>query len=135
MCTSTVEDALALPVHPAMAIVLEPVPRSGMAASLELVAAGHGPGGGGVEPEPVNSKEFGEPVPGLVILFGVPFAVIVLCTCAGVIDGLADRISAAAPTTCGVAIEVPLIVFVAVSLVFHDDVMFTPGAKMSVQVP
>ena len=37
--------------------------------------------------------------------------------------------------TCGVAMEVPEIVFVAVSLVFQDEVMLEPGAKMSRQVP
>src|SRR5919198_5699255 len=57
------------------------------------------------------------------------------CTVAGEALGLADRYSAAAPATCGVAIEVPLIVLVAVSLVSQDEVMLTPGAKMSVQVP
>ena len=31
--------------------------------------------------------------------------------------------------------DVPLIVFVAVSLVFQDEVMLEPGAKMSTQVP
>ena len=56
-------------------------------------------------------------------------------TCAGVAEGFASRYSAAAPTTCGVAIEVPEIVFVAVGLVYHDDVMFTPGPKMSTHVP
>ena len=43
--------------------------------------------------------------------------------------------SAAAPVTCGVAIEVPLIVLVAVLDVYHDDVMLEPGANMSTQVP
>lgn len=43
--------------------------------------------------------------------------------------------SAAAPTTCGVAIDVPLIVLVAVSLVFQAEVIDEPGAKMSRQVP
>ncbi len=43
--------------------------------------------------------------------------------------------SAAAPATCGVAIDVPLIVFDAVSLVFHADVMLVPGANRSVQEP
>jgi len=56
-------------------------------------------------------------------------------TCCGVHDGFADATRAAAPATCGVAIDVPLMVLVAVSLVFHADVMFTPGAKMSRQVP
>jgi hypothetical protein len=36
---------------------------------------------------------------------------------------------------CGVAIDVPLIVLVAVSLVFQSEVMFTPGAKRSTHVP
>ena len=31
--------------------------------------------------------------------------------------------------------EVPEIVLVAVSLVFHDEVMLEPGAKISTQVP
>jgi hypothetical protein len=31
--------------------------------------------------------------------------------------------------------EVPLIVFVAVLLVYHEDVMPTPGAKKSTQLP
>ena len=33
--------------------------------------------------------------------------------------------------TCGVAIDVPLMVFVALSSVSHADLMLTPGAKMS----
>ena len=49
--------------------------------------------------------------------------------------GFVSRNKAATPATCGVAIEVPEIVLVAVSLVFHDDVMLLPGAKMSTQVP
>ena len=43
--------------------------------------------------------------------------------------------SAAAPATCGAAIDVPLRVRRAVSLDQVDDVMPTPGAKMSRQVP
>ena len=38
---------------------------------------------------------------------------------------------AAAPATCGVAIDVPEMVLVAVSLVFQPAVMEEPGAKMS----
>ena len=56
-------------------------------------------------------------------------------TCAGVADGFEPRYSAATPATCGVAIDVPLIVLVAVSLVFQAEVMSRPGAKMSVHVP
>ena len=51
-----------------------------------------------------------------------------LFACAGVADGLLARYSAAAPATCGDAIEVPLMVLVAVLLVYHAEVMFEPGA-------
>ena len=61
-------------------------------------------------------------------------------------DGAADRrggwrrrspcrYSAATPVTCGVAIDVPLIVLVAVLLVYQAQVMPTPGANRSTQVP
>src|SRR5699024_6881711 len=90
---------------------------------------------GVLPPVLTNSSRFGEPVPGLVILPVVALPIIVEATCAGVAQGVSPRISAAPPTTCGVAIDVPLMVFVAVSLVFQDEVMFWPGAKMSVQVP
>ena len=56
-------------------------------------------------------------------------------TSAGVADGFADRYSAAAPVTCGVAIDVPLMVFVAVFELYQSDVMLTPGALMSTQLP
>ena len=60
---------------------------------------------------------------------------IALATVAGDAAGLPCRYSAATPATCGVAIDVPLIVFVAVSDVYHADVMLEPGAKRSRQVP
>src|SRR6476660_265118 len=60
---------------------------------------------------------------------------IAAATCAGVAVGFVSRNNAATPVTCGVAIDVPEIVLVAVSLVLHADVMLLPGAKMSTQVP
>jgi hypothetical protein len=36
---------------------------------------------------------------------------------------------------CGVAIEVPLMVFVAVLLVYQAEVMLEPGANQSTQLP
>ncbi len=48
---------------------------------------------------------------------------------------MSARYSAAAPATCGVAIEVPLMVFSSESLPIQADVMLLPGAKMSTQVP
>jgi hypothetical protein len=36
---------------------------------------------------------------------------------------------------CGVAIDVPLIVFVAVALVYQAEVIESPGANQSTQLP
>jgi len=56
-------------------------------------------------------------------------------TFAGVADGLTPSSNAAAPATCGQAMEVPEIVLVAVSEVDQDEVMEVPGAQMSKQEP
>ena len=82
-----------------------------------------------------NSSRLGEPVPAFVTLFGVELLMIAAVTVAGEALGFVSRNSAATPATCGVAIDVPEIVFIAVSLVLHDDVMLLPGAKMSRQAP
>ena len=87
---------------------------------------------------PVNgeySKRLGEPVPALVTTLAVAVLVNAVPTAAALAPGLFCKYNAATPTTCGVAMLVPLIVLVAVSLVFHDDVMLEPGAKISTQVP
>ncbi len=84
---------------------------------------------------PVYRRRFGDPVPGLVTLPVVALPSSAVSTCAGVADVFVCKYSAAAPTTCGVAIDVPLIVLVAVALVDHAEVMLEPGAKMSTQVP
>lgn len=49
--------------------------------------------------------------------------------------GFADNTSAATPATCGVAIEVPEMVFVAVFDLCHAEVMLDPGAKRSTHDP
>lgn len=74
-------------------------------------------------------------MPTLVTTLGVELATRLSRTWAGVYDGFAASVSAAAPTTWGVAIDVPLIVLVAVLLLYQADVMLTPGARMSTQVP
>jgi hypothetical protein len=56
-------------------------------------------------------------------------------TCAGDAAGMSWRNSAAAPATCGVAIEVPLMVAEPVSFPPNADVMSPPGAKRSMHVP
>src|SRR5689334_4548635 len=91
--------------------------------------------GGGPPLNNEKSKRFGEPVPGLVTWFKVEPLTIAAVTVAGDAVGFVSRNNAATPVTCGVAIDVPEIVFVAVSLVFHDDVMLLPGAKISTHVP
>src|SRR5687767_5370953 len=54
---------------------------------------------------------------------------------AGVAEGSLARRRARAPATCGVAMDVPLMVLVAVSLPIQAEVTLSPGAKMSTQVP
>src|SRR5262245_21003310 len=108
-------------------------PLSGIETSVPLVP--EQVGGGGGEPPATNSSRFGEPAPGFTMTPGVASATSRSRTCCGVKVGFADRTSAAAPAVCGVAMEVPLSTAVAVSDVIHADVMFTPGANRSRQVP
>src|SRR6266508_531530 len=131
MCTSIVEVAEAARLQPEMVMELNTAaPASGIDTLVPLVPL-QPVGGGGVAPLLTNSSRFGEPVPGLPTTPVVASATIRSRTCCGVRLGLPPRINAATPATCGVAIEVPLMVLVAVSLVDQDEVMPTPGAKMS----
>src|SRR5688572_6054096 len=60
------------------------------------------------------------------------------CTSPGVAAGNIPRYRATAPATCGAAMEVPLIIPVAllsVQKAVQVDVMSTPGANTSRQVP
>jgi hypothetical protein len=52
-----------------------------------------------------------------------------------VAEGFFSKKRAAAPQTWGEAIEVPLMVLVAVGEVIQAEVIKLPGAKTSVQVP
>lgn len=56
-------------------------------------------------------------------------------TSTGLKVGDCARTCAAMPVTWGVAIEVPLMVFVAVAVVDHADVINDPGANKSTQLP
>ena len=91
--------------------------------------------GGGAPVNNEKSKRFGDPVPALLTWFRVELLMMAAVTVAGEALGFVSRNNAATPVTCGVAIDVPEIVLVAVSLVFHDAVMLLPGAKMSTHVP
>lgn len=81
------------------------------------------------------ARRFGDPVPALVTTPGVAPATMASATPDGDIEGSASRCRAAIPATWGVAIEVPLTVLVAVSLVGHAEVIPDPGAKTSRQLP
>lgn len=78
----------------------------------------------------VVDSRFGEPTLPLVALANSESR-----TCCGVASGASWRWSAAAPAVCGTAIDVPLIAFVAESLVYVAEVMPTPGANRSRQAP
>src|SRR6266571_3726482 len=76
-------------------------------------------GGGGCEdaPPPVYRSRFGDPVPMLASTPLVALLVKARATSAGEAAGFVSRYSAAAPATWGEAIEVPLKIAVATSLV------------------
>ena len=84
---------------------------------------------------PIYKRLAGDPMPALMTMFAVALFSNAVATAAGVAKGSPARYSAAAPATCGAAIEVPLIVFVAVVDENQDDVMLTPGAKRSTHDP
>lgn len=81
------------------------------------------------------SNLFGLPAPAPVTTPGVACPTIAAVTCATVLVGFSLRKSAATPTRCGVAIDVPEMMFVATSLVFQLDLICDPGANRSTQAP
>ena len=81
------------------------------------------------------SSRFGEPVPAFVTTFVVALLTSALRIVVDEADGFACLYSAAAPATCGEAIEVPLSVAVAVFELNHADKIPEPGAKISRHVP
>ena len=81
------------------------------------------------------TKRFLEPVPMALRRSAVAFVVRKALTAEGDAVGLAASANAATPVTWGVAMDVPLMMFVAVALVFQAEVMLVPGAKISTHVP
>jgi hypothetical protein len=65
----------------------------------------------------------------------VAFVVKKAATEAGEAVGLAASTKAATPATCGDAMEVPLLMLVAVAPLLEAEVMLVPGAKISTQLP
>src|SRR4051794_13364523 len=80
------------------------------------------------------SSRFGEPDPRPVTTPVLAEVRSASATEAGDAEGKAWRYSAAAPATCGVAIEVPLRVLVARFPVFQAEVIPEPGANRSTHV-
>lgn len=91
-----------------------------------------------VDGSPLASEKaslLGDPVPTEVSRLGDALISTKETTAAGVACGLACNASAATPATWGDAIEVPLMVLVAVVLPIQAEVMLEPGAKISTQLP
>src|SRR5690606_4972469 len=134
MFTSTARSDGALPEMPETVTGDSTVDRSEMVTPS--VFSKRSPGGGGVvPPSPTYSRRLGEPLPGLPTTPLVAAEVSAVETCAGLAEGLSARYRAAAPATCGLAMEVPEMVLVAVSLVRQAEVMEEPGANRSSTEP
>src|SRR3712207_4029636 len=88
---------------------------------------------GGVLPPPMYSSRLGEPAPSPESFHALALPRMALPTVAGAADGLPCRYSAAAPATCGLAMEVPSMVLVPPYS--HALVMYSPGAYRSTQLP
>src|SRR5690606_13894925 len=130
MFTGTFRAEGALPETPVTVIGGSTVDRSLIRYSVEIGKVL--PGGGVVAPlPPTCRRRFGEPLPGLPTAPETEFASSAEVTWAGVAEGLSARYRAAAPATCGVAIEVLEMLLVALSPVCQAEVMDEPGAKMS----
>src|SRR5690606_23389338 len=136
MSTATFADDEAFRLQLDSVIVLvTALPASGIATSVSFVPLQLPGSGAVVPPRPVLGGTYGEPEAGLLTLPGEPLETRWSRTVCGEADGLSARYSAAAPATCGVAIDVPLIARESESDPIHADVMFEPGAKMSRQLP
>src|SRR5688500_4360655 len=83
----------------------------------------------------VLSSRFGVPAPGAAMTSVLVWASSFAETSAGLSAGFADSRSAAAPATCGAAMEVPLMVAFAVVELMPADAMPAPGAYRSTQGP
>ena len=84
---------------------------------------------------PVYSTRFGEPAAKPVMASGVALLTINAAICAGVAVGSDCNSNAAAPATCGEAIEVPDSKRDALDEAIVADRMLTPGANKSTHDP
>src|SRR5690606_535864 len=135
MSTSTARSLGALPEMPETVTGDSTVERSPMVTPVVFSKRSPGGGGGVVPPSPTCSRRLGDPLPGLPTTPEVAAAVRAEETWAGVAEGLSARCRAAAPATCGLAMDVPEMVLVAESLLFQAEVMEEPGANRSSTEP
>src|ERR1044072_8763978 len=111
MSTVTLLAVEAVPSQPLISVALvTAAPASGMDTREVLATASQVPGSGSGSPPPVpvNSSRFAEPAapaPAGVFLAGVALPVSPVPAPAGAASGWSARYSAAAPATCGVAID------------------------------
>lgn len=90
---------------------------------------------GVIDPSPTYKSKFGDPTPALPTTPCVAWATSCAETAAGDKDGSLSNNRAAAPATCGAAMDVPLSSLEAVSLETPAERMPTPGAKTSRHCP
>jgi hypothetical protein len=83
----------------------------------------------------MNTSRLGEFVPAEVMIPVVALVAIAEANCAGVNAPFNCKVSAANPATCGLAIDVPEMVLVAVVDPIHADAIDTPGANTSTHDP
>ena len=92
-------------------------------------------GAGASNVERAYNNKLGELAPGFVTLSGVATLNMRCAIWAGVASGSICNHKAAAPATCGAAIEVPDIVRVELDEVMPIERMLTPGANTSTHDP
>jgi hypothetical protein len=83
----------------------------------------------------MNTSRLGEFVPAEVMIPVVALVAIAEANCAGVKAPFNCSMSAAKPATCGLAIDVPEMVLVAVVDPNHAEIIDTPGANTSTHDP
>ena len=100
------------------------------------MGCGIGVGGvGGAPPAPTYKRTFVSPAFKSLIVFHAPLSIKSDKTFSGDLLLSAPKINAAAPLTCGHAMDVPENVAVPESLVWEADRTLDPGAHISVHVP
>ena len=118
-----------------VALAFQLAPLLAALPTMDFTATNWASGSVGAPAASEYTNLLGEPAPADVTRLSVAWVLKKAATAAGVAVVLAARANAATPLTCGDAIDVPLMVLMAVAPVYHAEVMLLPGPKMSTQVP